>query len=398
MPSDPPVPEPPPRPCCAGSEPPSPAPDPAPCCGSPAAPPAQGTDRHTGSGSGGSPCCPPERRVDWLLWGSLLVLAPAYLWHGWGGHGPTADPSWPARFSTGAYELLNRMWWGLGVGILAVGLIARVPREFVLGILGKGGRLSGLLRATAAGTLLDLCSHGVLLVGLQLYRRGASLGQTVAFLVASPWNSLSLTVILASLIGLGWTLAFVGLSAVVAIGAGTVLDALVRRGQLPSNPHQIDLPAGFRFFPEARRRWGETRFDAAFFLGVLRDGLKESGMILRWIFFGTVLAALIRASLSAETFAGWFGPTLAGLSLTLLATTLIEVCSEGSSPIAADLLTRGRAPGNAFTFLMAGVATDYTEILGLRETTRSWKMALFLPLTTVPQILLLGWLLNRFGG
>ena len=82
----------------------------------------------------------------------------------------------------------------------------------------------------------------------------------------------------------------------------------------------------------------------------------------------------------------------------MLATTLIEVCSEGSSPIAADLLTRAHAPGNAFAFLMAGVATDYTEIMGLKETTRSWKTALFLPLTTVPQTLLIGWLLNHFAG
>ncbi|TQV84035.1 MerR family transcriptional regulator [Exilibacterium tricleocarpae] len=31
---------------------------------------------------------------------------------------------------------------------------------------------------------------------------------------------------------------------------------------------------------------------------------------------------------------------------TLVAATAIEVCSEGSTPIAADLMTRARAPGN----------------------------------------------------
>jgi uncharacterized membrane protein YraQ (UPF0718 family) len=73
------------------------------------------------------------------------------------------------------------------------------------------------------------------------------------------------------------------------------------------------------------------------------------------------------------------------------------VCSEGSSPIAADLLTRAKAPGNGFTFLMAGAATDYTEIMVLRETTQSWKAALILPALTVPQVLLIGWALNVFG-
>jgi hypothetical protein len=78
--------------------------------------------------------------------------------------------------------------------------------------------------------------------------------------------------------------------------------------------------------------------------------------------------------MSSDTFSTYFGPTLFGLAMTLIATTIIEVCSEGSSPIAADLLTRAAAPGNAFTFLMAGAATDYTEIMGLKERTGSWKM------------------------
>ena len=78
----------------------------------------------------------------------------------------------------------------------------------------------------------------------------------------------------------------------------------------------------------------------------------------------------------------------------LVATTVIEVCSEGSTPIAADLMNRAGAPGNSFTFLMAGVATDYTEIMSIRDTTSSWRIALALPLVTVPQVILIGFVLN----
>ena len=303
-----------------------------------------------------------------------------------------------ARFVHGSVDLLGRMWWGLLAGIFFVGLLARVPRELVAGVLGPGGRVGGLLRATAAGLALDLCSHGILLVGMQLYRRGASLGQTAAFLIASPWNSISLTLILCGLIGVPWTLAFIGLSAAVAVLAGFLLDACVGRGTLPPNPNAHTLPADFRFWKAVAGHWGRLRMDGAFWKGVAGTGLRESRMILRWIFFGVVLASAIRALVDTAHFQHYFGPTAIGLLLTLLATTLIEVCSEGSSPIAADLLTRAHAPGNAFAFLMAGVATDYTEIMGLKETTRSWKTALFLPLTTVPQTLLIGWLLNHYAG
>jgi hypothetical protein len=59
-------------------------------------------------------------------------------------------------------------------------------------------------------------------------------------------------------------------------------------------------------------------------------------------------------------------------------------------------MNRARAPGNSFTFLMAGVSTDYTEIMSIRDTTASWKIALFLPLVTLPQIMLIGFVLNGF--
>ena len=117
-------------------------------------------------------------------------------------------------------------------------------------------------------------------------------------------------------------------------------------------------------------------------------------MVVRWILFGVVLAALVRALVDTGSFQTYFGPTLAGLGLTILVATIMEVCSEGSTPIAADLLTRAGAPGNSFAFLMTGVSTDYTEMMILKETSRSWKFALFLPLVTLPQVLLVSWLMN----
>jgi uncharacterized membrane protein YraQ (UPF0718 family) len=284
------------------------------------------------------------------------------------------------------------------LGIVAVGVIGQVPNELVTSLLGRGGTMSGILRATFAGTLLDLCNHGILMVGMQLYRKGASLGQTIAFLVSSPWNSLSLTLILIALIGWKWTLAFVGLSMVVGIISGWVADLLVKGGALPANPNSCDVPEGYRMGPAIKEAWQFVKPNGVNARKIAKDGLSESKMILRWIFFGIVLAGAIRAFVPDDMFSQYFGPSLVGLLFTLLAATVIEVCSEGSSPIAADLLNRAGAPGNAFTFLMAGAATDYTEIMVLRETTKSWKATFALPLLTTPQVLVVAWVLNQAGG
>jgi len=130
---------------------------------------------------------------------------------------------------------------------------------------------------------------------------------------------------------------------------------------------------------------------------MLWEGLKDSRMIVRWLLLGVLLAAAIRTFVPIDSFQTYFGATLAGLGMTLIVATILEICSEGSTPIAADLVTRAQAPGNGFAFLMTGVATDYTEIMSLRETTGSWKIALFLPLITVPQVVLLSWIMNLAG-
>lgn len=338
-------------------------------------------------------CCETPTRRDYLFWGSLIIVAMAYPVGAFMQHDHV---SVTGVFTSGIFELFNRMWWGIAIGIVFVGILGRLPRELVMGMLGRDGGLTSLFRATLAGVFLDLCSHGILAVGMKLYERGASAGQVMAFLLASPWNSFSLTLILIGLIGVGWTLLFILLSLVIGIITGAIFDLLVRRRQLPANPWQDEL--GER--QPLRVLLGEFRQTVRFSLSgsadIVREGFVGSRVVIRWSLFGLVLAGLIRALVPEEAFATWFGATMGGLWLTLLATTVIEVCSEGSTPIAADLMNRAGAPGNSFTFLMAGVATDYTEIMSIRDTTKSWRIALFLPLITVPQIVLIGAVLNQF--
>lgn len=337
-------------------------------------------------------CSAGKGKADWLLRGSLVIIVLAlavYLFHT--GVGPLDE------FGMAIAMLLKTMWWGIALGIVAVGLMQRVPKEYFAAILGRGDTFGGLLRAAAAGLLLDLCSHGILMVGAKLYERGASLAQVMTFLIASPWNSFSLTLILIALIGLKWTVVFIVGSAVIAVATGYLYMILTKRGAIAGNPNKVDMPDGFNIRADIKTRLKGFRITPAFFLSVVTDGLAGGKMVMRWLFFGTILAALIRTFVETDTLVQYFGPTIPGLLFTLAATTIIEVCSEGSAPIGAELVTRAGAPGNGFAFLMAGVATDYTEILVLRQITGSWKSALFLPLLTVPQVLLLGWIMNSLS-
>jgi uncharacterized membrane protein YraQ (UPF0718 family) len=343
-------------------------------------------------------CCHHKQTVkprpDWLLRITATAVAVSYviaaLFAG-------LLPEWLFLLTGTAYEMVNTMWWGMALAVLFVGLLERIPQQWVMALLGQGKSLKGILRATFAGLLLDLCSHGILMVGMKLYQRGASLGQVFAFLVASPWNSLSLTIILLTLIGWQWTLLFVLLSMLVGIVTGLIVDSWVKAGSLPENPNTEQLAPDFRLGRAMRESFSSYAFSSKDLARTVKDGLIGSKMVFRWVLLGILLAALIRAFVPLDLFQSLFGATIGGLLLTLLSATIIEVCSEGSTPIAADIFNRAQAPGNSFAFLMAGVSTDYTEIMSIRDTMKSWKLALALPLVSLPQIILLGWILNQFG-
>lgn len=348
------------------------------CCNTP----KQETDCHESNGS-----------LDYLLWGSLFFSIILYVLH-WQFSDSLVELTWLAEMAQSVFSLLNIVWWGILLGIIMLALLSKVPREFVMSVLGTGTGFKGILRATVGGVLLDLCSHGILMVGAKLYERGASVGQVMTFLIASPWNSFSLTIILIALIGLKWTLFFIIASMIIALVSGWLFDLLQTRGILPANPHTIELPEDFKFWREVKTQISAATINGNTLVEMFKSGLLDSRMVVRWILFGVLLASLIRAFVEVSLFQQYFGPTIIGLLFTLVAATIIEVCSEGSAPIAADLLTRAKSPGNSFAFLMAGVSTDYTEIMVLRESTRSWKIALFLPLITLPQIFVIAWLVN----
>jgi uncharacterized membrane protein YraQ (UPF0718 family) len=127
--------------------------------------------------------------------------------------------------------------------------------------------------------------------------------------------------------------------------------------------------------------------------GICRGMWELSHMVLWWILMGFILASLASAYIPPHIFQKFLGPTLIGLLITLAFAAILEVCSEGTAPLSFEIYRQTGAFGNSFVFLMAGVATDYTEV-GLVWMNLGKKTALWMIVICVPQILLLGWLFN----
>ena len=282
-------------------------------------------------------------------------------------------------------EYLAIVWWAVLLGLVLGGVIDYfVPDGFIVSLLGQR-RPATLFNAVLAGFLMSACSHGILAISMQLYKKGASVPAVITFLLASPWANLPMTILLFGLFGVK-ALYFVLGAMVIALVTGYVFMILDRLGWIETSSPTAD---------SGQVTWDRvTRFNASEALrGITAGAMSLANMVLWWVLIGILAAALIAAYVPSHWFMTFLGPDALGISLTLLFATIIEVCSEGTSPVAFEIYKQTGVLGNPFVFLMAGVATDYTEI-GILWSNIGRRTAIWLPVVTVPQIVLLGVVFN----
>lgn len=289
-------------------------------------------------------------------------------------------------------DYFKLIWWAILLGLFIGGIIDRfVPREYISKFLATHKKRT-IFYAVGLGFLMSACSHGILAISIELYKKGASIPAVIAFLLASPWANLTITILLFGLFGVK-ALYLVMSAIVIAIITGFVYQLLDKKNKIEKNPHTVKIAKEFSIKKDFKKRLKKHKFSINDMKRILRGSWSLAKMVVWWILIGMILAAIARAFVPHEFFMRYLGPTLLGLFITLIFATIIEVCSEGSSVLAFEIFNQTGAFGNSFTFLMAGVSTDYTEI-GLIWSNIGKKTALWLPVITVPQIIILGYLFN----
>lgn len=282
-------------------------------------------------------------------------------------------------------DYIKLIWWAVVLGLLIGGLIDYyVPEGFIFKYLGQKKKRN-IFFAVIAGFLMSACSHGILAISMQLYKKGAGIPAVITFLLASPWANLPITILLFGFFGIK-ALFFILAAMFIAVFTGFVYMGLEKAGWIEQS---------LKVSHNSKYEWTNIKhFNLKESLyGVTKGFVNLSNMVLWWILIGFILAGIIGAYIPSHIFLRFLGPTFLGLLLTLAFATIIEVCSEGSSPIAFEIFRQVGTFGNPFVFLMAGVVTDYTEI-GLIWTNIGKRAAIWLPIITVPLVLAFGVLFN----
>jgi uncharacterized membrane protein YraQ (UPF0718 family) len=290
-------------------------------------------------------------------------------------------------------DYLKIIWWAILLGLFLGGMIEYfVPTEYVSKYLAAHKKRT-IFYSVILGFFMSACSHGILALAIQFYNKVASTPSVIAFLLAAPWANLTITIMLFGFFGIK-ALYLVVSAMVVAVITGLIFQVLNKRKLIEQNPYSVKVKKEFSILKDIKIRMKKRKegfFDSV--KGILKGTWSLSKMVLWWILIGMFIASLGRAFVPAHWFHNYLGASFVGLIITLLLAIVIEVCSEGSAPLAFEIFRQTGAFGNAVVFLMAGVATDYTEI-GLIWSNIGKKTAIWLPVITVPQILLLGYLFN----
>jgi hypothetical protein len=295
------------------------------------------------------------------------------------------------------WDYTKLIWWAILLGLFLGGVIDYfVPRKYISKYL-AGDKKRNIIYAVLLGFLMSACSHGILAISIELYKKGASIASVIAFLLASPWANLTITIILFGFFGIK-ALFFVLSAIVIAIITGLIFQILERKKMIEQSKYIVKVEEHFSIIKDFKQRWRREITKQKLHMhiaGVAKGSWALAKMVLWWILLGMIIASLARAYVPAHIFHQYLGASVIGLLLTLVIATIIEVCSEGSAPIAFEIYRQTLAFGNAFVFLMAGVVTDYTEI-GLIWSNIGKKTAIWLPIVAVPQVILLGILFNIF--
>ena len=255
------------------------------------------------------------------------------------------------KYWNGISSLFLEMAPYLMLGFLISGLLyIIISKETIVDNLGKAGPLS-VIKAAIFGVPMPLCSCGVIPVAASLYKRGASKGATLSFLISTPQTGVDSILITYGMLGP----LFAMVRPVIALFTGVIGGLFTE--QIISEDYTTSIKTNHKH-PK------KTLKDAAVYAFIT---LPQD---ITWpLMKGILLAGLLTLVIPDNFFHNYGITGWSAMMLMALVSIPMYICATASVPIAAGLIISGNLePGAAFVFLMAGPATNIATISVIRKT------------------------------
>jgi len=249
-------------------------------------------------------------------------------------------------FVKGSWDNLSEMSPYLLFGFFVAGLLSVfVSAELVERHLGGRG-IWPLLKASAFGVPLPLCSCGVIPVSMSLRKHGAGKGATISFLLSTPQTGVDSIFVTLSLLGPVYAI----FRPVAALITGMIGGGLVQL----SDPEPADESKA-----ECTDACCNGKKQKSKIIRALEHGfITLPADIGKAMFAGLIVAAVISAVVPDDFFAPLLGGGILAMVIMMALGIPVYVCATASVPVAAALIAKGLSPGVAMVFLMTGPATN----------------------------------------
>jgi len=252
------------------------------------------------------------------------------------------------------FEVCGQMAPYLLAGFLIAGLLSVIisPGSIDKHLGGRG--FLPVLKASAFGVPLPLCSCSVIPVAASLRRHGAGKGATTAFLVSTPQTGADSVAVTFSLLGPFFAV-YRPLAALVSGIVGGIAVSLTEGGGVKSDKENI-THCEHECCTHGPRPSIPVR--------ILRYGLVTlPADIGPSLLAGLVIAAVITVVVPGDFFSNAVPQGPLQIVVMMAAGMPVYICATASVPIAAGLIMAGVSPGAAFALLMTGPATNGATIV-----------------------------------
>ena len=261
------------------------------------------------------------------------------------------------------------------------------PPERTKRILGRFTGIGANIVSALLGTLTPFCSCSSIPIFIGFTNAGLPVGVTFSFLISSPLVDLGALVLLMSVFGAPFALAYVLVGLVLAVIGGTLIDKLgmgkyLVRFVAPAGGVDIEVPA-------------MTRKDRLCY--AKEQMLETLKRVWPYVLVGVGIGALIHNWIPTE----WIQRVLGQNNpfSVLIATAVgIPMYADifGTIPIAEALFSKGVGAGTILSFMMAVTALSLPSIIMLKKVVKMKLLATFVGIVAVG-IIIIGYVFNTIG-
>lgn len=268
--------------------------------------------------------------------------------------------------------------------------------ERVRDYLKKRSKLGGYLFGALFGSVTPFCSCSSIPLFLGFTTARIPIGITMSFLITSPMINEVAIIILGSLLGWKFTIAYIGVGMAIGISGGFILDALKAEKYLKpflvksintTTTEDQTTPAVER----AKRLSLKERHQYA------RAELKDIlGRVWKWVFIGVGAGAVLHGYVPEA----WITRTLGdgqwwSVPIAVLMGIPLYSNATGMIPVMESLLLKGLPVGTTLAFSMSTIAASFPEFILLKQV-MEWELLAILFVILLISFTIVGWFFNIF--